>query len=479
MGRDGTSRDDVADIAAQICASPKVVIHFHGGLVDRDSAMAVAQRLAPIYGAGGAETAFLIWQSGLAEVLRNNLTAIASEPLFTRLLTRILQFTIGKLRQDDSARATDILPVPSELEVRGQLAGIKQGSEPYRDLTFSPMEITEASIDERQTLETALAEDTQLQRAIEAILVGQASQSETSRGEPTVATPSQSLIDPEALEAIEPVSVEPGQRGTVSTLLLAKKGGRIFLRVIKRFRARTDHGVYPTVVEEILREFYLGNAGGAIWSAMKRQTADAFNEDHAAGLLLDGIAKAADTSPPQITLVGHSAGAVFIDNLFAELARGDNDGYRRWPRSTRFRIVLLAPASTYRSFAAETLAAREHYIDELRMFTMTDSAERNDRLLHAIYPRSLLYFVSGVLERDLSGSSVVTPLTGLARYLEPTYSAMNEIQLPRTYLAGRVVLSPTDNGAPPGWAAGALTHGDFDDDERVLGSIQALIERWQ
>ncbi len=29
----------------------------------------------------------------------------------------------------------------------------------------------------------------------------------------------------------------------------------------------TDHGVYPTVVEELLRELYVANVGGAVWAA--------------------------------------------------------------------------------------------------------------------------------------------------------------------------------------------------------------------
>ncbi|WP_020102446.1 hypothetical protein [Mycobacterium sp. 360MFTsu5.1] len=315
--------------------------------------------------------------------------------------------------------------------------------------------------------------------AVESVLPDQHVATDGARGAAPTTTPTPSLIDPAVLSEIDADTVDPDERGIVSTLLFANKLVDILAQVVTRFRRKTDHGVYPTVVEEILRAFYLGNVDGSIWAAMKDQTAAALGEDRGARLLFDGIAAAEDDSSyPRIMLVGHSAGGVFIDNFIAELARGHTRGYRQWPESPRFRVALLAPANTYTSFAS-TLATADRYIEYLRMFTMPDDAEQQDRLAGAFYPRSLLYFVSGVLERDQSGGSIVAPLTGLARYLDATSKKPRSLVGTRDYLAGRVVLSPTAAGAAPGRAAAANTHGDFDDDALVLNSVQEMIREWR
>jgi hypothetical protein len=52
----------------------------------------------------------------------------------------------------------------------------------------------------------------------------------------------------------------------------------------------------------------------------------------------------------------------------------------------------------------------------LRIFGMGDELERKDAILSAVYPASLLYFVSGVLEDDRD-----MPLLGMERYYGPPY----------------------------------------------------------
>lgn len=474
---DGSSPTEVAALVARLRTSQEVAVHLHGGLVSKEAGIATAKRLTPVYEAAGAQPVFIVWQSGLSEVVERNLPRIMGEGLFLGLLKRITQFAVGKLWQDDDSRAAGSLPIPKDIEVRGELSKVKFDDEPYRKLEGSP-DLTELSQPERQALEAVLTNDQELAEALAQVLAARhpITAADQSR-EPVVVreASSASLIDPDVLEEIDPTGIPAEERGLISTALLAKKGGAVLLRTINRFRKGNDHGLYPTVVEEILREFYLGNAGGSVWSAMKSQTSDAFAQQNRGGrLLLDGLAQAQPSAFPRITVVGHSAGAVFIDNLIAEVARGQSDGYRPWPAAGRFRLALLAPANSYAAFAS-TLSVATQYIANLRLFTMTDAAERDDRLLGALYPRSLLYFVSGVLERDRSGSSTVTPLTGLSRYLDSTYSRSAELQGPRAFLSGRVVLSPTDDTAPLGRRTQALKHGLFDDDSSTLESVQAMI----
>jgi hypothetical protein len=72
----------------------------------------------------------------------------------------------------------------------------------------------------------------------------------------------------------ELAATDEGARGLVGAIALAKKAVEVLAHVIRRFRGGTDHGVYPTVLEELLREFYLANVGGALWATIKRETLD-------------------------------------------------------------------------------------------------------------------------------------------------------------------------------------------------------------
>lgn len=148
--------------------------------------------------------------------------------------------------------------------------------------------------------------------------------------------------------------------------------------------------------------------------------------------------------------------------------------------------MLLAPAATSQHFA-DTLAKAAPLIQRTRMFTMTDVKEREDWVVGAIYPRSLLYLVSGVFERD-GGKSGVAPLIGLSRYLGEGLDKLissplgrsSQLSATRSYFgeAGRVVLSPTAYHAQVGFRAGAISHGDFDNDALVLESISEMLRNW-
>jgi len=76
-----------------------------------------------------------------------------------------------------------------------------------------------------------------------------------------------------------------------------------------------------------------------------------------------------------------------------------------------FDVIFLAPAVTYDQFDA-TLANHQSRIAHFRSFGMTDDWEIADRLLPVVYPRSLLYFVSGLLEETID-----EPLVGMERFL--------------------------------------------------------------
>lgn len=256
------------DLFAAARAGESIVIHLHGGLVNERSGTDTALRLTNGYLAARARPVFVVWQSGLLEILKHNLDEIVGEDIFHRMLKRITQFTVGKLRQGPGERAAGSVPLPKDREVDLEIATRTAGGEPYA-AARAPAGLTEVNAAEEEELRLSIQEDAALLADLEAILAARHPetkvQDEGGRGITvrTVAS-SATLMDPDALDSID--QREPaaeGERGVLTTIGLAVKAARVLKRVIDRFRADEDHGVYCTVVEELLREFYFANAAWA------------------------------------------------------------------------------------------------------------------------------------------------------------------------------------------------------------------------
>ena len=125
-------------------------------------------------------------------------------------------------------------------------------------------------------------------------------------------------------------------------------------------------------------------------------------------------------------------------------------------------------------FHDQVVTKPERY-QAFRMFAMCDLYEKKDHLLGQLYTRSLLYFVSGVLEDEAD-----KPLTGLERHMsgqEPY--ADKELVAVRKFLyepgQSRLVLSKTETDAPPGLQSEATQHGIFDDEVKTRNSLKFII----
>lgn len=472
-----TTTVDVDALTEAICRSERAVLHFLGGLDSKASEFRAAERLFQVYSAAGAYPVFFVRQRGLAGVIVGNLTEIANEELFKRLLRKVLTYAVGKASQPGNDRAAGVLQIPDETDVNRELVRRASDEEPY-DYVAPGSELAMLDEDERAQLEAEVAVDRAIQDELAAILAWHTETSSAPRRAYAVA-PKPSKISPDVLDEL--AACDEGARGIAAAVALAVRAARVLIRVIQRFRSGTDHGVYPTVVEELLRTLYLADLGSALWHTMKRETFNTFvdvAEPRGGRYLLDGLAAGlrgrieAGRSLPQITIVGHSSGAVFIDHLLEAVDKRRAD----FPPAFRFRnVVFLAPANTYEHFAAALSAAA--LVDRFRMFTMTDEAERADHLLGGFYPRSLLHFVAGVLEQDSENRSAYNPVAGMSRYLDAPEPA-KAIATVRDYLAAdptRLVRSPTASGAAAGLRSGATTHGGFDEDPLVLESVSSMI----
>ena len=477
-------------------ATGRIVLYFHGGLVPEAAGTATANRLTTVFTDIDAYPIFFVWKSGWLEIIRNNLFEIAKEDLFERLLRRVTAWAVGKARVAVGGRG---VALPTEHEVRDELAQRRRMEAPEAGAEPFEAESTDHAAPLTKQDEDAFIRDIQIDTELEKALAGALAARNIemnqpgSRGVPDV-PPKPTRMDPEVLEEIGEGVAGGGARGDLSILALARKAVQVLGAVIARFRNGTDSGVYPTVVDELLRAFYVGDLGGALWNAMKKETDDTFRPggDRGGRLFLDALAThLPDDGSVKITLVGHSTGAVFIDNLLREVARRRRENETPLPEATKFQVALLAPAATTTHFA-ETIALAEPMVERLRVFTMTDESERADRVAGAVYPRSLLYLVSGALERDDDDKSALVPLIGLSRYLDKDdaegvkrvlaspLKASAKLQEIRTYLAvqDRVVLSPSADGAGVGFRTSALSHGAFDNDPLVIESVAHMVRDW-
>lgn len=467
---DGSTGDDLnAIVARQRASGRRLVVHFHGGLVDQAHGLAIAGRLQPVYEQARGDPLFVIWQSGLGDAIRGRLEAIARENIFSRLLARLIQFTIAKSpRRRPGARAIT-LELPALVNVAAKLEGFTV--EPYAQLEGEFAEPTDA---EEQQLLAILQEDQVIEREGMRILAGLRAEhdggattyrSVAAAGEQATAT----LMSEEVLEMLASGAPGQGERAIVTSGKLALSTLKALRHILARLRTGRGHGVYCTAVEELLRELYLGNAGGTIWRQMKRETEESFGPAparHGGTALLAALADGAPGQEPPL-LVGHSTGGLYICNLIAHADTLPQE-------EASFDIAMLAPACDF-DFSDRLLVAHARRVRRIRIFAMSDQNERRDQLVARVYPRSLLYLVSGLLEREAD-----MPLLGMQRFHSGaapfTASAFPAVGRVRERLAAdseSCVWSAVQGTA--GCSSQALRHGDFDDDAVTLASVAHMI----
>lgn len=478
---DGMSVSDVSGVVRAAATCPRIVLHFHGGLNTKSMAEESARRWLPVYQSASAYPIFFVWRSGLLDTITNNLAEIFRDPIFGRSMRILLRHVVGLLRSAGGQRAAT-LSVPSDRDVSAELERREYGEEPYVEVDTVPNELAVES-EHMARIEQAVIDDDALTSAVRAAVADRAGAPSGERGvtgaRATTLGISPTLLDPAVIEEITPAQ-PAGERAVLTTVAFARIVARILLKVVARLRSGTDSGVYPTVVEELLRGLYLANAGAAVWQAMKQETADTFvvgPSPRGGRTALDELVRAlAERPDAEITLVGHSTGAVFIDNFLADVARARSATEAAWPASVSLRVVLLAPAATI-PHMARVLDTYTSRVENVRVFTMSDDVERADRLLGLAYPRSLLYLVANVLERDSAGMSAVTPLVGLQRYLLTRRGETEDGIQVRAYLGAgrRVVFCPTPDDAPRGCRSTARSHTAFNTDAETMASVGLLV----
>lgn len=456
-GAVSTGPADIDAIFAHLrsAGADRICLHFHGGLVGEAKGMIIAESMYPVYTDAGAHAVSFVWETGFKETIARNLRSINETKLFQKLLRYAIRQLTKRLGVDLSGRGPGE-PMTMD-EIQEELDKIDR---------FEEFDATArggaAALDEDELESIRLDMELELQLELEMDAEFGALADDLFAEDPH--------LRPEMEDALRDAD------GRGPTLFkIAKFLALVVYRVLKRYVQKRDHGLYPTVMEELVREFYIDDVGGWVWGKMKDVATQMFlpnlgpltEASHPGTYFLKKLAAHQATTPGfKVDLVGHSAGSIAICQMFkAMAASGETVAVRN--------VVFLAPACTMQLMHDEIVAHPERY-ERFRMFTMTDANERADHLIKRIYTRSLLYLISGILEEEAD-----TPIAGMARYWtgEPPYDAKPLVAVTR-FLGvegtDRVVLSDTLGNAE-GMNSTALGHGDFDNDAETLASLAALV----
>lgn len=457
-----TTAGDVDAIFAHLKARQirKLAIHFHGGLVKEKDGAKIAEKMAPVYQAAGSHPVTFVWETGLGETIVRNLDTVHRTKLFQKILAIVLKKALKKLGVDPLGKGPGI--ELSDAEIEAELRKI----EPFGALVFQTgakggaAQLTQGDLQAlQQDVEAELEEDLDADAEFKTLLETEAPTAKLLTRDALVATPTDE------------------QRGVLSFIKSAKALAMVVFHVAARFAQGRDHEFYPTVIEEIFRELYVADVGEWVWGGMKEAAEEMWlpndglvgDDRHAGRYFLERLADVQGPTGLVVDLIGHSAGAIAICQMLRTAAA------MGLPLKVR-HVFFLAPACRSDLFFAEIVEHPERYA-RFRSFTMQDAFEKQDRLLGPVYPRSLLYFISGVLEPDVD-----TPIAGMERYLsgQKPYddSMLNGI---RGFLltpdGSRLVLSKTDPAAPAGSRSESTSHGGFDDDDATRGSLRVLIRQ--
>jgi hypothetical protein len=413
----------------------KLTLYFHGGLNSVARGIEVAREIRQTFDGLSYPVAFL-WRTGFRETLDQNLKSIPATQQFRAVWTALARVVLARL---------------------GPGAG---GTKGPGGVPTKPE--AEAILEQDDCVDT-------LDQTCRTNAAGVDLTDQESWNDEVVAQLQEEIAaDPrfdEAPVVDQSVTTQRGAAAVVSALTLAG----IAFRVVSRFARGRDHGFRETLVEEILRALSLADIPQVAWDGMKAKAAAMWEPNagpelghHVGSYLLDRLAGLQEERPElAIDLVGHSAGSIAICHLLAETPRRPTLHVRN--------VVLLAPACTVDLFY-EQVASQPGRYQDLWIFALRDREESRDRLVRGLYGKSLLYFVSGLLESEPDEPilGLERHTTGQAPYDSPKARAVREILQARGHM---IWAGGTDVGS---LSCGATTHGGFHDDQ-TRQSLKAIV----
>ena len=441
----------------------KIAVYFHGGLVNEKRGLETVRKVQPYLSEAGTVPVCFVWETGLLETIGTNLSKISETKLFNKMVRALLKKLSGRLGFD-SVDGRGIAGVElSDAEIELELAK----AHPFREYeTNVPGGNGRSAVN----LETLAGSGVYLEVEL--------------RKEFTILVDK----DEEFKEAIQENKLtidgtgrSTGARGFISIATFIAHLAKIAVRVISRFISKRDHDFYPTIVEEVLRQFYIAELGAWVWKSMKDKSSEMWKSNEgreglnqfAGRYFLDRLAVYKEKYPEvTIDLIGHSAGSIAICNLLGYTASLQKSfSYNH--------IIFLAPACRIELFKKEILYYPARYRD-VRIFTMSDAYECEDRMIPYFYTHSLLYLISGILEDE--GDSYDAYILGLQRHITSArpYDT-DDLKDIQNYLGEadsfRVSYSKSQDGTSSWLFTNSISHSDFDDDPDTLASVQYFLKQ--
>ncbi|MFC5302790.1 C1 family peptidase [Azospira restricta] len=197
--------------------------------------------------------------------------------------------------------------------------------------------------------------------------------------------------------------------------------------------------------------------GHALWHEMRSDAEVAFAGRSAAGRhFVDALVKrlAASGQPPQVHLVCHSAGAIWMGHLL--------DAWRRAGGPAIDNLILFAPACTVDFFFDKYAALPDTLLKTMRLFQLDDDTERDDNVA-VVYRKSLLYLVSRAFEEK----GRVVPLLGMAKHAAAVDARLAANHPGKTLQRFVTGTHPQQTRAD--------SHGGFDNDPFTMNHMLQLV----
>lgn len=406
------TRERIADLVAMLeqQAAPRLMLHAHGGLVDRTSALNSAETLdSTLSQLSGWERAYLIWNTGFWDAVKPGLQAYEDDRLARQshrhskawIEDRTSAIAGGAIHEAGSSEP----PLASEQEIRARLQQHREAN--------ARGEPDEAGI--RKEIRSRLSNDEDFIAHTDRMdRIARHGAAAAGTADEEAALRSWNNLTEEVREAIVARTRSAPSQNAVRTVVYASLG-LASLRIVLRFLRGRDHGLQATTLEEIVREFYLDLIGAAVWGRMKKDAESHFDtEDGAGAILLNGLHAIAESGKTvELVVVAHSAGSILALHLLRR-ALGVSS-------KVTIKFVFWAAAITHRTVAKLLDGPAMDRLSRFAMLSLTDGAEKSDPLDHVvpgdIYPRSLLYLISGILEPDLRlFPHSDAPLLGMERH---------------------------------------------------------------
>ena len=404
--------------------SNHLCVFFHGGLVSRDSGMQTARDLVRGYTNAGAYPFFFIWNSDLLTIIEELVHPHQHDPGFVEAANRTVVDVATKiaalLNLDADLRAA------AKAKLRADpmdLMDLAKFAEPY-DKAWSK-----------------------------------------NRGAQLPVAPKELSDFGKWLLNRKP---ETGYRALFTKSKV--RGPRNPLgRVFERLNSGHGHGLYTTVIEELLIALGIADALGApIWGQMKADIDAAFT--HAAGAggtaFLQNLGGAWNqNSKLKVTLIGHSAGAIYLQRFLEAF----DDFFASQPER-QVEVVTLAAALSFQRMD-EGLSVFKKRVSGVRMFGLSDRREVGYWEVPGIYNKSLLYLVSSLCEGDAEADK---PLVGMQRYWSRTrpYDQPYINAITGLVKSSRTVWSPSSKTTAPGFRSDAKRHGRFPTEKMTDESVR-------